>query len=199
MKLAVRLRSAGGDLSEVALDSGRFEIVAERGFQYELLVDKSNARDSDHDLKARATRDGFDLLIDVPGSGVSLSLIGFYTQGSGEDAPRLSISSGGVDWASIDPAEPAPQGVLSAVPAAPATCCTVPTIALPCEYRSGVRAASPDVKSGVNMSASAKDRLTCAMSTHQGGVCSPSIVMPQNTMLTMIEPVATRMVGPMRS
>jgi hypothetical protein len=42
----------------------------------------------------------------------------------------------------------------NAVPAAPATCCTVPTIALPCDYSDAFTAPRPAVNSGVNSSAS---------------------------------------------
>src|SRR5699024_507246 len=49
---------------------------------------------------------------------------------------------------------------ISAAPAAPATCCTVPTIAEPCGYRSRGSAPSAVVISGVNTKASPSDITT---------------------------------------
>ena len=83
----------------------------------------------------------------------------------------------------------------NAVPAAPATCCSVATMALPCEYRCGLSAPSPVENSGVNSSARPRHSVVYAASTHQNDEFSLSSVMPQNTPLMMIVPGTTSTFG----
>src|SRR5690554_7274542 len=101
------------------------------------------------------------------------------------DAPAAANAT---DWAVM-------TVMNKAVPAAPANCCTVPMIALPCEYRCGFNDPRPEVNTGVNRPASPTLSPRWASSTNTNGVPSPSMVMPQKTALTMIEPGTTSTVG----
>ncbi len=60
----------------------------------------------------------------------------------------------------------------TAVPNAPATCCTVPTTAEPCEYRSLGSEPRAMVNRGVNMKANDALIAMCAATTSHHGVLS---------------------------
>lgn len=90
------------------------------------------------------------------------------------------------------PATAAPCAVItvtkSAVPAVPATCCTVPTSALPCEYRCGGSDPRDAVSTGVNTSVSPPPSTTWATSTGVGELVAPSDASAHAEALTTTVP-----------
>ena len=87
----------------------------------------------------------------------------------------------------------------SAVPAAPASCCTVPTIALPCEYSCGRSEPETGREQRGEQQGQPHAQRMCAASTHQSGCVSVSVVKDQSTALTRTDPVISSAVGPIRS
>lgn len=116
MKLLVRLRDASGGTFDLPLEAGEYRLVAERGFTYELLIERDSGRESDADLKASARRRGNDLVIDVPAAGGGLVLEGFYAAAGLAGEPSVALSSGGAEWARLGPQDPLPVGLIRAIP-----------------------------------------------------------------------------------
>ncbi len=79
----------------------------------------------------------------------------------------------------------------SAVPAAPATCCSVVRIALPCEYRSPGSEPSESVINGVNIMASDVIITVWTITTSQIGETSSSVVIVHNAAHNRMAPGST--------
>ncbi len=79
----------------------------------------------------------------------------------------------------------------SAVPNAAATCCNVPSIELPCEYRCGGSAPMPSVNTGVNVAARLTISSACSPSTCQYGIVIETCVNPARASTMPIEPGST--------
>jgi hypothetical protein len=86
-----------------------------------------------------------------------------------------------------------------AVPAAPASCCAVPSTALPCEYSFGGSPPSAAVNSGVKVRARPMLSTTWAPRTNHTLVSTPTVESAQSTALTMIDPGMSSTRGPRRS
>ncbi len=79
-----------------------------------------------------------------------------------------------------------------AVPAAPASCCTVPIDAEPCEYWSGSSDESADVNSGVNMNARPRLSVTCSARTNHGDESAWIVVKAARATATTLTPGMTK-------
>ncbi len=86
-----------------------------------------------------------------------------------------------------------------AVPAAPASCCTVPIDAEPCEYWCGSSDESADVNSGVNMNARPRLSVTCSARTNHGDESAWIVVKAARATATTLTPGMTSGRGPTRS
>ena len=84
----------------------------------------------------------------------------------------------------------------TAVPAAPATCCRVVMIALPCEYRCGGSGLSPLVNAGVNRNARLVITPTCMISSSQIGVVAFTVLKPSSASTRTTPPEAASTGGP---
>ncbi len=87
----------------------------------------------------------------------------------------------------------------SAVPAAPATCCRVVMIALPCAYNRSGSAASASVISGVNISARPIIMTVWITTSSHTGVVADSNANPHSATNSRIEPGTTSGRAPYRS
>ena len=113
--------------------------------------------------------------------------------------PTASSSGPGSPPSTRDPATRLITAMDSAVPAAPATCCSEPRMAEPWEYRWLGSDPRPAVKSGVKVIASASDRQTCSTRISQASATGASSASRPSMRVIATVPGSTSRGAPYRS